>query len=116
MTLALSNKMTLEFQECESPSYVSSRYTLNGNRYENEGVVNKCRGKSHVLTKGTFKHDLVIDEDYYSLTCHVVPTKHLNFKAIIGISQQWIQPSFLAIYLPSREKQCPMECVPMKDG
>ncbi|GFT13725.1 retrovirus-related Pol polyprotein from transposon 17.6 [Nephila pilipes] len=41
-------------------------------------------GKSYVLTKGTFKHDLVIDEDYYSLTWHVVPTKHLNFEAIIG--------------------------------
>ncbi|GFT23347.1 uncharacterized protein NPIL_159901 [Nephila pilipes] len=41
-------------------------------------------GKSQVLTKGTFKHDLVIDEDYYSLTWHVVPTKHLNFEAIIG--------------------------------
>ncbi|GFT72206.1 transposon Tf2-9 polyprotein [Nephila pilipes] len=41
-------------------------------------------GKSNVLTKGSFKHDLVIDEDCYSLTWYVVPTKHLNFEAIIG--------------------------------
>ncbi|GFU27645.1 peptidase A2 domain-containing protein [Nephila pilipes] len=41
-------------------------------------------GKSYALTKGTFKHDLVVDEDRYSLTWHVVPTKHLNFEAIIG--------------------------------
>ncbi|GFS85206.1 homeotic protein female sterile [Nephila pilipes] len=42
------------------------------------------KGKSHVFTKGTFKYDLVIDEDYYSLTWHVVQTKQLNFEAIIG--------------------------------
>ncbi|GFT55281.1 transposon Tf2-6 polyprotein [Nephila pilipes] len=41
-------------------------------------------GKPHVLMKGTFKHNLVIDEDRYSLTWHVVPTKHLYFEAIIG--------------------------------
>ncbi|GFU12309.1 peptidase A2 domain-containing protein, partial [Nephila pilipes] len=37
--------------------------------------------KSHVLT---FKQDLVIDEDHYSLTWYVVPTKHLNIEAILG--------------------------------
>ncbi|GFT09867.1 peptidase A2 domain-containing protein [Nephila pilipes] len=40
-------------------------------------------GKSHVLTKCTFKHDLVTDEDCYSLTWHVARTKHPNFVAII---------------------------------
>ncbi|GFT99376.1 hypothetical protein NPIL_541681 [Nephila pilipes] len=34
--------------------------------------------------KGTFKHDLVIGEDHYSLTWHVVRTKHLSFEAITG--------------------------------
>ncbi|GFU20763.1 peptidase A2 domain-containing protein [Nephila pilipes] len=38
-------------------------------------------GKSHVLTKGTFKYDLVINEDLYYFTSYVVPTKHLNFEA-----------------------------------
>ncbi|GFS53275.1 peptidase A2 domain-containing protein [Nephila pilipes] len=42
------------------------------------------KGKSQVFTKGTFKHDLVIDEDRYSLTWYVVLIKHLNFEAIIG--------------------------------
>ncbi|GFT44543.1 homeotic protein female sterile [Nephila pilipes] len=41
-------------------------------------------GKSHVLKKGTFKHDIVINQDHYSLTCHVVPSEHFNFEAIIG--------------------------------
>ncbi|GFT74765.1 homeotic protein female sterile [Nephila pilipes] len=41
-------------------------------------------GKSHVLTKGSFEHDLFTDEDRYSLTWYVVPTKHLNFEAILG--------------------------------
>ncbi|GFT83146.1 hypothetical protein NPIL_393041 [Nephila pilipes] len=41
-------------------------------------------GKSHMLTKGTFKYYLVIDEDRYSLTGYVVPSKHLNFETIIG--------------------------------
>ncbi|GFS84391.1 hypothetical protein NPIL_653361 [Nephila pilipes] len=38
-------------------------------------------GKSHVLMNGTFKHDLFIDEDRYSLTWYVVPNKHKKKKA-----------------------------------
>ncbi|GFT94435.1 transposon Tf2-9 polyprotein [Nephila pilipes] len=41
-------------------------------------------GKSQVLTKGSFEHNFIIDEDHYSLTWHVVPTEHLNFEAVIG--------------------------------
>ncbi|GFS37655.1 transposon Tf2-6 polyprotein [Nephila pilipes] len=39
-------------------------------------------GKLHVLTKGSFEHDFVLDEDHYSLTWHDVPTEHLNFEAV----------------------------------
>ncbi|GFU07900.1 retrovirus-related Pol polyprotein from transposon 17.6, partial [Nephila pilipes] len=42
------------------------------------------KGILHVFTKGTFKHDLVIDENHYSITWYVVPTKHLYFEAIIS--------------------------------
>ncbi|GFS39095.1 homeotic protein female sterile [Nephila pilipes] len=41
-------------------------------------------GKSQVLTKGSFEHDFVTDEDHYSLTLHVVPTEHLNFQGVIA--------------------------------
>ncbi|GFU59131.1 RVP domain-containing protein [Trichonephila clavipes] len=33
---------------------------------------------------GSFEYDFVLDKDQYSLTWHVVPTKQLNFEAIIG--------------------------------
>ncbi|GFS82660.1 uncharacterized protein NPIL_700711 [Nephila pilipes] len=47
-------------------------------------------GKSHVLTKDSFEYNFIIDEDRYSLTWYVVPTKLLNFEAIIdtGILEQ----------------------------
>ncbi|GFS94140.1 transposon Tf2-8 polyprotein, partial [Nephila pilipes] len=35
-------------------------------------------GESHVLTKDSFEHDLVLDKYPYSLTWYVVPTKQLN--------------------------------------
>ncbi|GFT68545.1 homeotic protein female sterile [Trichonephila clavipes] len=41
-------------------------------------------GKTGVITKGSFEYDFVLDKDQYSLTGHVVPTKQLNFEAIIG--------------------------------
>ncbi|GFT78223.1 hypothetical protein TNCV_4335871 [Trichonephila clavipes] len=41
-------------------------------------------GKTEVITKGSFEYDFVLDRDQYSLTWHVVPTKQLNFEAIIG--------------------------------
>ncbi|GFX75595.1 transposon Tf2-6 polyprotein [Trichonephila clavipes] len=41
-------------------------------------------GQTEVITKGSFKYDFVLDKDQYSLTWHVVPTKQLNFEAIIG--------------------------------
>ncbi|GFS91362.1 homeotic protein female sterile [Nephila pilipes] len=40
--------------------------------------------KSQVLTKGSFEHNFIIDEDHYSLTWHDVSNEHLNFEAIIG--------------------------------
>ncbi|GFT61272.1 retrovirus-related Pol polyprotein from transposon gypsy [Trichonephila clavipes] len=39
-------------------------------------------GQTEVITKGSFEYDFVLDKDQYSLTWHVVPTKHLNFEAI----------------------------------
>ncbi|GFW63619.1 transposon Tf2-6 polyprotein [Trichonephila clavipes] len=41
-------------------------------------------GQIEVVTKGSFKYDFGLDKDQYSLTWHVVPTKQLNFEAIIG--------------------------------
>ncbi|GFX55584.1 tigger transposable element-derived protein 6 [Trichonephila clavipes] len=41
-------------------------------------------GQTEVITKGSFEYDFVLDKDQYSLTWHVVPTKQLNFEAIIG--------------------------------
>ncbi|GFU13998.1 RVP domain-containing protein [Trichonephila clavipes] len=41
-------------------------------------------GQTEVVTKGSFEYDFVLDKDQYSLTWHVVPTKQLNFEAIIG--------------------------------
>ncbi|GFW55534.1 transposon Tf2-6 polyprotein [Trichonephila clavipes] len=41
-------------------------------------------GQTEVITEGSFEYDFVLDKDQYSLTWHVVPTKQLNFKAIIG--------------------------------
>ncbi|GFT89019.1 RVP domain-containing protein [Trichonephila clavipes] len=39
---------------------------------------------SSVVTKDSFEYDFVLDQDQHSLTWHVVPTKQLNFEAIIG--------------------------------
>ncbi|GFX95722.1 retrovirus-related Pol polyprotein from transposon 17.6 [Trichonephila clavipes] len=41
-------------------------------------------GQTEVITKGSFEYDFVLDKDQYSLMWHVVPTKQLNFEAIIG--------------------------------
>ncbi|GFX13788.1 homeotic protein female sterile [Trichonephila clavipes] len=41
-------------------------------------------GQTEVITKGSFEYDFVLDKDQYSLKWHVVPTKQLNFEAIIG--------------------------------
>ncbi|GFX49806.1 transposon Ty3-G Gag-Pol polyprotein [Trichonephila clavipes] len=41
-------------------------------------------GQTEVITKGFFGYDFVLDKDQYSLTWHVVPTKQLNFEAIMG--------------------------------
>ncbi|GFY24008.1 tigger transposable element-derived protein 6 [Trichonephila clavipes] len=41
-------------------------------------------GQTEVITKGSFEYDFVLEKDPYSLTWHVVPTKQLNFEAIIG--------------------------------
>ncbi|GFX98871.1 uncharacterized protein TNCV_1504471 [Trichonephila clavipes] len=41
-------------------------------------------GQTEVIAKGSFEYDFVLDKDQYSLTWHVVPTKQLNFEAIIG--------------------------------
>ncbi|GFY19098.1 tigger transposable element-derived protein 6 [Trichonephila clavipes] len=40
--------------------------------------------QTEVITKGFFEYDFVLDKDQYSLTWHEVPTKQLNFEAIIG--------------------------------
>ncbi|GFV68572.1 retrovirus-related Pol polyprotein from transposon 17.6 [Trichonephila clavipes] len=41
-------------------------------------------GQTEGITKGSFEYDFVLDKDQYSLTWHAVPTKQLNFEAIIG--------------------------------
>ncbi|GFW04270.1 transposon Tf2-6 polyprotein [Trichonephila clavipes] len=41
-------------------------------------------GQIEVITKDSFEYHFVLDKDQYSLTWHVVPTKQLNFEAIIG--------------------------------
>ncbi|GFT41606.1 transposon Ty3-G Gag-Pol polyprotein [Trichonephila clavipes] len=41
-------------------------------------------GQTEVITKGSFEYDFVLNKDQYSLTWYVVPTKQLNFEAIIG--------------------------------
>ncbi|GFT18446.1 RVP domain-containing protein [Trichonephila clavipes] len=41
-------------------------------------------GQTEIITKGSFEYDFVLDKDQFSLTWHVVPTKQLNFEAIIG--------------------------------
>ncbi|GFW81320.1 transposon Tf2-9 polyprotein [Trichonephila clavipes] len=41
-------------------------------------------GQIEVVTKGSFGYDFVFNKDQYSLTWHVMPTKHLNFEDIIG--------------------------------
>ncbi|GFY25407.1 tigger transposable element-derived protein 6 [Trichonephila clavipes] len=41
-------------------------------------------GQTEKITKSSFEYDSILDKDQYSLTWHVVPTKQLNFKAIIG--------------------------------
>ncbi|GFX08228.1 transposon Tf2-6 polyprotein [Trichonephila clavipes] len=41
-------------------------------------------GQTEVITKGSFEYDFVLEKYQYSLTWHVVPTKQLNFEAIIG--------------------------------
>ncbi|GFY17758.1 transposon Tf2-6 polyprotein [Trichonephila clavipes] len=40
-------------------------------------------GQTEVVTKVSFEYDFVLDKDQYYLTWHVVPTKQLNFEAII---------------------------------
>ncbi|GFS95146.1 hypothetical protein NPIL_635691 [Nephila pilipes] len=40
-------------------------------------------GKSQVFANGSSELDLVIDEDRYPLTLHILPTKHLNLEAVI---------------------------------
>ncbi|GFW09968.1 transposon Tf2-9 polyprotein [Trichonephila clavipes] len=41
-------------------------------------------GQTEVVTNGSFEYYFVLEKDQYSLTWHVVPTKQLNFEAIIG--------------------------------
>ncbi|GFW97132.1 RVP domain-containing protein [Trichonephila clavipes] len=41
-------------------------------------------GQTEVITKDFFEYDFVLDKDQYSLAWHVVPTKQLNFEALIG--------------------------------
>ncbi|GFT54810.1 peptidase A2 domain-containing protein [Nephila pilipes] len=62
--------------------YVSTK-SVDQQKYSKKCNILSRIGKLHVLTKGTFKHNFFIDEDHHSLTWHVVPTKHLNFEAII---------------------------------
>ncbi|GFT75347.1 RVP domain-containing protein [Trichonephila clavipes] len=41
-------------------------------------------GEAQVTTIGSFEHEFEIDDENYSLTCHVVPTDKLKFEAVIG--------------------------------
>ncbi|GFT91995.1 hypothetical protein NPIL_163461 [Nephila pilipes] len=59
------------------------REDINTKIVDQQKFTKKCNilseiSKSRVLTKGTFEHDLVIDEDRYSLTWYVVPTSKLR--------------------------------------
>ncbi|GFX33294.1 transposon Ty3-G Gag-Pol polyprotein [Trichonephila clavipes] len=52
---------------------------------EFEDVCRTLKQKTHTLTPiRRPEYDFVLDKDQYSLTWHVVPTKQLNFEAIIG--------------------------------
>ncbi|GFW31822.1 RVP domain-containing protein [Trichonephila clavipes] len=41
-------------------------------------------GEAQVTTIGFFEHEFEIDNENYSLTCHVVPSDKLKFEAVIG--------------------------------
>ncbi|GFT44979.1 peptidase A2 domain-containing protein [Nephila pilipes] len=86
--IALGEKTISSLIDTES-SVSLIREDLSTKTVDQQKFSKKCNilfriGKSQVLTKGTFKHDLVIDKDRYSLTWYVVSTKHLNFEAMIG--------------------------------
>ncbi|KAF8768437.1 hypothetical protein HNY73_021258 [Argiope bruennichi] len=49
-----------------------------------ETIILSGLGKSQVKTKGSFRQDIELDGQKYSLTWHVVPTSYLDFQAIIG--------------------------------
>ncbi|GFS58263.1 retrovirus-related Pol polyprotein from transposon 17.6 [Nephila pilipes] len=63
----------------------ASSKTVDQQKFSNKCIVLSGISKSQVLTKVSFEHNFFIDEDHYSLTWHVVPTKHLNFEAVIGV-------------------------------
>ncbi|GFV01199.1 transposon Ty3-I Gag-Pol polyprotein [Trichonephila clavipes] len=61
------------------------RTTLKNNMLGNEIVSALIdTGQTEGITKGSFEYHFVLDKDQYSLTWHAVPTKQLNFEAIIG--------------------------------
>ncbi|GFS60296.1 retrovirus-related Pol polyprotein from transposon 17.6 [Trichonephila clavipes] len=41
-------------------------------------------GEAQVTTIGSFEHEFEIDNENYSLTCHVLPADKLKFEAVIG--------------------------------
>ncbi|GFW18022.1 transposon Ty3-G Gag-Pol polyprotein [Trichonephila clavipes] len=81
-----------EFEDVHTGSTVSliredvSTKIVDHSRLSKISTVLYSLGQTEVITKGSlsFEHDFVLDKDQYSLTWHVVPTKQLNFEAIIG--------------------------------
>ncbi|GFV96517.1 RVP domain-containing protein [Trichonephila clavipes] len=63
---------------------VSTKIVFDHSRLSKVNTVLYGLGQTEVVTKGSFENDFVLDKDQYSLTWHVVPTKQLNFEAIIG--------------------------------
>ncbi|GFY20710.1 transposon Ty3-G Gag-Pol polyprotein [Trichonephila clavipes] len=79
-----------EFEDVHTGSAVSliredvSTKIVDHSRISKINTVLHGLGQTEVITKGSFEYDFVLDKDQYSLTWHVVPTKQLNFEAIIG--------------------------------
>ncbi|GFT75539.1 peptidase A2 domain-containing protein [Trichonephila clavipes] len=59
-------------------------------------------GPTEVITKGSFEYDFVLDKDQYSLMWHDVPTKQLNFEAIIDVIRRIILNDDIPVYQQAR--------------
>ncbi|KAF8790426.1 hypothetical protein HNY73_005448 [Argiope bruennichi] len=61
-----------------------SKQIIKPSELSRETIILSGLGKSQVKTKGSFRQDIELDEEKYSLIWHVVPTSYLDLQAIIG--------------------------------